>query len=52
MKVLLPGDRELIGEAVAVDGAGQLVVRTPDGGRRAVGAGDVVHVRPEPRDGR
>ncbi|WP_328956545.1 biotin--[acetyl-CoA-carboxylase] ligase [Kitasatospora purpeofusca] len=52
VKVLLPGDRELIGEAVAVDGSGRLVVRTPDGGRQAVGAGDVVHVRPEPRDGR
>ncbi|GAA1388887.1 biotin--[acetyl-CoA-carboxylase] ligase [Kitasatospora putterlickiae] len=49
VKVLLPGDRELLGEAVAVDGDGRLVVRTPDGARRAVGAGDVVHVRPEPR---
>ncbi|MEV7778026.1 biotin--[acetyl-CoA-carboxylase] ligase [Kitasatospora sp. NPDC088351] len=49
VKVLLPGDRELLGEAVAIDGDGRLVVRTPDGARRAVGAGDVVHVRPEPR---
>ncbi|MFE4515552.1 biotin--[acetyl-CoA-carboxylase] ligase [Kitasatospora sp. NPDC056783] len=49
VKVHLPGDRELVGEAVAVDGDGRLVVRTPDGARRAVGAGDVVHVRPEPR---
>ncbi|MFJ7910266.1 biotin--[acetyl-CoA-carboxylase] ligase [Kitasatospora sp. NPDC096204] len=49
VKVHLPGDRELVGEAVAVDGDGRLVVRTPDGVRRAVGAGDVVHVRPEPR---
>ncbi|MFF7989870.1 biotin--[acetyl-CoA-carboxylase] ligase [Kitasatospora xanthocidica] len=49
VKVHLPGDTELVGEAVAIDGDGRLVVRTPDGARRAVGAGDVVHVRPEPR---
>ncbi|MFJ8626793.1 biotin--[acetyl-CoA-carboxylase] ligase [Kitasatospora sp. NPDC093550] len=49
VKVHLPGDTELLGEAVAIDGDGRLVVRTPDGARRAVGAGDVVHVRPEPR---
>ncbi|MGW6918211.1 biotin--[acetyl-CoA-carboxylase] ligase [Kitasatospora sp. NPDC054939] len=47
--VQLPGGRELHGEAVAVDGDGRLVVRTADGGRQAVGAGDVVHVRPEAR---
>lgn len=45
--VQLPGDRELRGEAVAIDGDGRLVVRTPDGSRQPVGAGDVVHVRPE-----
>ncbi|MEU8516449.1 biotin--[acetyl-CoA-carboxylase] ligase [Kitasatospora sp. NPDC048722] len=49
VKVHLPGDIELTGEAVAIDGDGRLVVRTPEGARRAVGAGDVVHVRPEPR---
>ncbi|GAB7182725.1 biotin--[acetyl-CoA-carboxylase] ligase [Kitasatospora sp. Ki12] len=49
VKVHLPGGTELAGEAVAIDGDGRLVVRTPDGARRAVGAGDVVHVRPEPR---
>ncbi|MFE6053620.1 biotin--[acetyl-CoA-carboxylase] ligase [Kitasatospora sp. NPDC056446] len=49
VKVHLPGGDELVGEAVAVDGDGRLVVRTADGARRAVGAGDVVHVRPEPR---
>ncbi|MFF0412145.1 biotin--[acetyl-CoA-carboxylase] ligase [Kitasatospora sp. NPDC004745] len=49
VRVHLPGDRELTGEAVAIDGDGRLVVRTPDGARQAVGAGDVVHVRPEPR---
>jgi BirA family biotin operon repressor/biotin-[acetyl-CoA-carboxylase] ligase len=47
--VQLPGDRELRGEAVALDADGRLVVRTADGGRQAVGAGDVVHVRPGPR---
>nr|WP_099907814.1 biotin--[acetyl-CoA-carboxylase] ligase [Streptomyces sp. TLI_171] len=47
VKVQLPGDRELVGEAVAVDGDGRLVVRTPDGTRHPVAAGDVVHVRPQ-----
>jgi BirA family transcriptional regulator, biotin operon repressor / biotin---[acetyl-CoA-carboxylase] ligase len=41
----LPGGRELTGEAVAVDSDGRLVVRTA-AGTEAVGAGDVVHVRP------
>ncbi|MFE2945168.1 biotin--[acetyl-CoA-carboxylase] ligase [Streptomyces sp. NPDC059255] len=41
----LPGGRELVGEAVAVDGDGRLVVETDDGGRHPVGAGDIVHVR-------
>lgn len=47
VKVQLPGDQELLGEAVAVDGDGRLVVRSADGSRRAVAAGDVVHVRPQ-----
>ncbi|WP_327353830.1 biotin--[acetyl-CoA-carboxylase] ligase [Streptomyces sp. NBC_01304] len=42
----LPGDRSLVGEAVAVDGDGRLVIATPDGKREAVGAGDIVHLRP------
>ncbi|MEU9979645.1 biotin--[acetyl-CoA-carboxylase] ligase [Streptomyces sp. NPDC050856] len=42
----LPGDRALVGEAVAVDSGGHLVVAAPDGGREAVGAGDIVHLRP------
>ncbi|MEW1723152.1 biotin--[acetyl-CoA-carboxylase] ligase [Streptomyces sp. NPDC093109] len=42
----LPGDRALTGEAVAVDGDGRLILRTADGTRQAVSAGDVVHVRP------
>nr|WSZ98063.1 biotin--[acetyl-CoA-carboxylase] ligase [Streptomyces sp. NBC_00857] len=41
----LPGGRELLGEAVAVDVEGRLVLVTGDGVRHAVGAGDVVHAR-------
>ncbi|MER7763901.1 biotin--[acetyl-CoA-carboxylase] ligase [Streptomyces sp. NPDC097619] len=41
----LPGGRELTGTAEAVDAEGRLVVRTADGEREAVGAGDVVHLR-------
>jgi BirA family biotin operon repressor/biotin-[acetyl-CoA-carboxylase] ligase len=44
VRVSLPAGDEVEGEAVAVDLLGQLVVRT-DGGDRAIGAGDVVHVR-------
>ncbi|MFE7774077.1 biotin--[acetyl-CoA-carboxylase] ligase [Streptomyces sp. NPDC057445] len=42
----LPGDRTLIGEAVAVDGDGRLVVTTPDGKDHPIGAGDIIHLRP------
>ncbi|MDG4864557.1 biotin--[acetyl-CoA-carboxylase] ligase, partial [Streptomyces sp. T-3] len=41
----LPGDRSLVGEAVAVDGDGRLVIAAADGKREAVGAGDIVHLR-------
>ncbi|MBY8877179.1 hypothetical protein K7862_05915 [Streptomyces sp. PLK6-54] len=41
----LPGGRELAGTAVGVDGDGRLVIAGP-GGEEAVGAGDVVHLRP------
>lgn len=47
VRVELPGGRELLGEAVAVDGDGRLVVRDGAGAERAVGAGDVLHVRPQ-----
>ncbi|WP_026248267.1 biotin--[acetyl-CoA-carboxylase] ligase [Streptomyces sp. LaPpAH-108] len=43
----LPGDRVLRGEATAIDGDGRLVITTVGGEREAVGAGDVVHLRPE-----
>lgn len=45
VRVLLPGDRELLGVAEDVDDDGRLVVREPGGGTTTVAAGDVVHVR-------
>jgi BirA family biotin operon repressor/biotin-[acetyl-CoA-carboxylase] ligase len=44
VRVTVPGG-EVVGEAVDVDPTGRLVVRT-EAGDRALGAGDVVHVRP------
>ncbi|WP_374230923.1 biotin--[acetyl-CoA-carboxylase] ligase [Streptomyces sp. UNOC14_S4] len=46
----LPGGRELVGEAVAVDGDGRLVLATGEGVQRPVGAGDIVHLRPAPSE--
>jgi BirA family biotin operon repressor/biotin-[acetyl-CoA-carboxylase] ligase len=45
VQVAVPGG-EVRGEAVDVDEAGRLVVRTAEGEER-LGAGDVVHVRPQ-----
>lgn len=42
----LPGDRSVVGEAVALDGDGRLVLATDEGVREPVGAGDIVHLRP------
>jgi BirA family transcriptional regulator, biotin operon repressor / biotin---[acetyl-CoA-carboxylase] ligase len=42
----LPGDRSLSGGAVALDGDGRLVLDLGEGRREAVGAGDIVHLRP------
>ncbi|MBB4891640.1 BirA family biotin operon repressor/biotin-[acetyl-CoA-carboxylase] ligase [Streptomyces olivoverticillatus] len=42
----LPGGGELVGEAVAVDGDGRLVLATAAGVQEPVGAGDIVHLRP------
>lgn len=42
----LPGERSLVGEAVAVDGDGRLVIATQEGVQEPVGAGDIVHLRP------
>ncbi|MGW4798868.1 biotin--[acetyl-CoA-carboxylase] ligase, partial [Nonomuraea sp. NPDC004297] len=44
VRVELPGDQTLIGQAIGVDGFGHLQVES--GGRRhTLSAGDVVHVR-------
>ncbi|MGW7518325.1 biotin--[acetyl-CoA-carboxylase] ligase [Streptomyces sp. NPDC054796] len=42
----LPGGEALVGEAVAVDGDGRLVLATAEGVQRPVAAGDIVHLRP------
>lgn len=42
----LPDGHSIVGEAVAVDRGGRLVLRTEQG-ERAIGAGDVVHIRPD-----
>ncbi|MBT2895878.1 biotin--[acetyl-CoA-carboxylase] ligase [Streptomyces sp. McG3] len=41
----LPGGASLVGEAVAIDGDGRLVLSTEDGLQRPVSAGDIVHLR-------
>jgi BirA family biotin operon repressor/biotin-[acetyl-CoA-carboxylase] ligase len=46
VRALLPGDRAVVGEAVAVDGDGRLVIATAEGVQEPVGAGDIVHLRP------
>jgi BirA family biotin operon repressor/biotin-[acetyl-CoA-carboxylase] ligase len=43
--VRMPAGQEPAGEAVGIDADGRLVVRTADGTRAVVDAGDVVHVR-------
>lgn len=51
VRAVLPGDRELRGEAVAVDGDGRLVLATDEGMQRPVDAGDIVHLRPAAEQG-
>lgn len=46
VRVELPGDTQLLGTATALLDDGRLEVTTDDGVRHAVGAGDVVHLRP------
>lgn len=48
VRVELPSGETLTGRAVEVDPSGRLVVET-EAGTRAVGAGDVIHVRDAPR---
>lgn len=45
VRVELPGGDTLVGRAAEIDPGGRLVVDGPDG-KVAVGAGDVIHVRP------
>ncbi|MFF1841269.1 biotin--[acetyl-CoA-carboxylase] ligase [Streptomyces sp. NPDC058217] len=45
VRAQLPGDRSLVGEAVAIDGDGRLVLSTADGLQEPVSAGDIVHLR-------
>jgi BirA family transcriptional regulator, biotin operon repressor / biotin---[acetyl-CoA-carboxylase] ligase len=45
VKVVLPGDAELTGEATTVDGDGRLVIRRATGELCPIAAGDVTHVR-------
>ncbi|MFH8338717.1 biotin--[acetyl-CoA-carboxylase] ligase [Streptomyces sp. AM6-12] len=45
VRAQLPGDRDLVGEAVAVDGDGRLIIATAEGVQAPVGAGDIVHLR-------
>jgi BirA family transcriptional regulator, biotin operon repressor / biotin---[acetyl-CoA-carboxylase] ligase len=44
VRVDVPGGDAVRGEAVEVDPAGRLVVATGDGDRRAIAAGDVIHL--------
>jgi BirA family biotin operon repressor/biotin-[acetyl-CoA-carboxylase] ligase len=45
VRVALPGDSELTGEAATVDGEGRLVIRLANGDLCPIAAGDVTHVR-------
>ncbi|HSE09884.1 MAG TPA: biotin--[acetyl-CoA-carboxylase] ligase [Nocardioidaceae bacterium] len=45
VRVDLPAGEQVVGVATGIDAEGRLEVRTPHG-RRILGAGDVVHVRP------
>lgn len=47
VRVELPDGRALLGRAVGIAGSGGLVVAGADGRETTVGAGDVVHVRPQ-----
>ena len=46
VRAILPGDEEILGNAVGIDDTGRLIVQ-PDGGKDvvAVAAGDIVHLR-------
>lgn len=48
VRIDLPGDQQLHGQAVAVDGSGRIVVIDSTGTRHIIAAGDVTHLRVEP----
>ncbi|MBM7366653.1 biotin--[acetyl-CoA-carboxylase] ligase [Gordonia hydrophobica] len=45
VRLILPGDTEVIGDAVDIDDEGRIIVDGPDG-RITASAGDVTHLRP------
>ncbi|MET7638167.1 biotin--[acetyl-CoA-carboxylase] ligase [Streptomyces sp. NPDC005438] len=45
VRAQLPGDREVTGEAVAVDGDGRLVLATDSGVQRPLDVAEIVHLR-------
>lgn len=49
VRLILPGDNELIGTAVDVDAQGRLLVTADGGSTTAVAAGDVTHLRAHPQ---
>jgi BirA family biotin operon repressor/biotin-[acetyl-CoA-carboxylase] ligase len=49
VRVEMPGGTALVGIAEDVDPQGHLLVLEPDGHRRAIAAGDIVHLRPADR---
>ena len=49
VRLVLPGDNELIGTAVDVDAQGRLLVTADGGSTTAVAAGDVTHLRAHPQ---
>jgi BirA family biotin operon repressor/biotin-[acetyl-CoA-carboxylase] ligase len=49
VRVEMPGGAALVGIAEDVDPQGHLLVLDPDGHRRAIAAGDIVHLRPADR---
>ncbi|MGI5349205.1 biotin--[acetyl-CoA-carboxylase] ligase [Streptomyces sp. CA-250714] len=46
VRAMLPGGDELVGEAVAVDGDGRLLIASEQGVQHPIAAGDIVHLRP------
>jgi BirA family biotin operon repressor/biotin-[acetyl-CoA-carboxylase] ligase len=50
VRVVLPGDRKLIGTARAIDREGRLIIDC-GGESVAVSAGDVFHLRPRDKNG-